>query len=192
MDQGGQGQGIIGSRDRGRSCYVDSNIIISLALHDDDYDAVRSMVEGSPGILTSTWGIVEVAAVLHRRLKDEEMLGRLKLLGDVKRLLKAGGPSMLIDYLLRDAMRSANLSVPDEDLGLAELRIGSITARSPAIYRDAVDLAPRLGLSAGDLLHIAYARRASAACFVTLDREIIRRRSEIEELTGLSVLGGRR
>ncbi|MGC8849919.1 MAG: hypothetical protein ACP5QI_05545 [Candidatus Bathyarchaeia archaeon] len=47
---------MVSARDRGRSRYVDSNIIISLALHDDDYDAAKSLVESSPGILTSTWG----------------------------------------------------------------------------------------------------------------------------------------
>ncbi|MGC8696255.1 MAG: PIN domain-containing protein [Conexivisphaera sp.] len=190
MDQGGQGQDVVGARERERPCYIDSCVIISLALHDEKYQAARSLVEKSQAALTSAWGIVEVAATLHRRLKEEDALRWLRLPGDVRRLLKRGGPSFLVDYLLEYVIRDANVSILDEDPESAQLRIGNLTVRSPAVYRDAVDLAPKLKLSTGDLLHIAYARRASAACFATLDKDIVRRRSEIEEYTGISVLEG--
>lgn len=108
----------------------------------------------------------ERALEILESLEGERVTSRLTLLELVSVYSRAGLPQPLAHALY--SLKLAKAKLVDVDLGEALMH--------------ALKLAPHLRLRTLDLLHIALAILVGARVFITLDKEIKSRNSELEKL----------
>jgi len=165
--------------------YLDTNVILTRwapreAHHRDAKNILQAVEEGKTEAVTSTLTLLEVVSTTSRafdRFKDDEK--------PMKREEISGA------YLKR-VLNTRNLSfIPFG--GDITLNLDDRGVKVPALLAVALEVAAKTGVKTLDCIHVASVSVASRIhgqridYLVTLDEDMLKRRTEIEGITGVKV-----
>lgn len=175
--------------------YVDTSVLASyLMASDSGHDASRKALEPrAHKLYTSTYALAELHSAICRRILREK---QWKLIDQLQRYLDAyKEPDKKCRFLL-----SMIVSLLRERLGIVFLEeagfydlVNVDDFKMPWIFREAVELSPKLLIRTKDLLHLAYAFAFSNAYgvryFLTRDLEDFERvKDEVEKLLKIEIV----
>jgi predicted nucleic acid-binding protein len=164
--------------------YLDTNVILARwapqeAHHSDAKKILQAVEEGKAEAVTSTLTLLEVVSTTSRafdRFKDAKPMKREEISGA---------------YLKR-VVNTRNLSLIPFG-GDVTLNVDDRGVNVPALLAVALEVASKTGVKTLDNIHVASVYVASRISghrvdyLVTLDEDMLRRRTEIEGLTGVKV-----
>ena len=164
--------------------YLDTNVILARwapqeAHHGDAKRILQAVEEGKAEAVTSTLTLLEVVSTTSRafdRLKDAGHMRREEISG----------------AYLRRVMNTRNLGLIPFG-GDITLTVDDRGVKVPALLAVALEVAAKTGVRTLDSIHVASVSAASRIAgrrvdyLVTLDEDLLRRRTEIEALTGAKV-----
>lgn len=165
--------------------YLDTNVILARFApmepsHREAKELYQKIEDGKLEAVTSSLTLIEVVSTTGRaydRYRTAEDMSREEVTGA---------------YLKRVAA-TPNLSIIPFS-GEITLDIEGIQVKFPALYAVAIEVAAKTGVKTLDSIHVASASIASRIYgdrvdyLVTLDKDILRRRSEIHGLTGIKAV----
>ena len=163
--------------------YVDTNVIVSYALGDDNHPKAVKMineVKNEGQLYISTFTIVELYSVLSRNIS------KYKLPPTFEELIH---PSMKVKLAVEYALGKLNFNILPDDSVVKELE--GIKVKAHRLFYKAIKLAPKIKLKTNDLVHIAYAhqlkRKGKIDSIMTLDEDFKKKRDLIKKHTKLLV-----
>jgi len=172
--------------------YLDTNVVVSLIVRDNNYDNACSLInQESKPLYISTWVLAEAVGVLSRELKGRYGSGYENMVEDMEEIgipLPSLSKYIYLMGRLVEAMATYGIKVRDDPMDESDLVMGDSHVKTFWAMHDAAVIAAGLGLKASDALHLAYIKRLGLSHFLTLDKDFTHIKDLIHDL-GIEVHG---